>query len=145
VNWPDTTWDGLPVSAEPPHGVSVVVWRRSKNGVEWLLLHRAHHGPEYSGDWAWGPPAGARLPDEPIEECVRRELEEEVGHVFAARPTRCGAEDWPVYEAEAPPDLEVALSAEHDGCRWLPLEDAQALCLPAYVGDSLACVAALVG
>jgi 8-oxo-dGTP pyrophosphatase MutT (NUDIX family) len=144
VTWPEATWDGLPVSPEPPHGVAVVVWRRAESGVEWLLLHRAHHGPEYAGDWAWGPPAGARLPDEPLEVCVRRELEEEIGHVLAARATACGTEEWPVYEAEAPPGADVVVSAEHDGYRWLPLEQARVLCLPAYVGDSLACVSALI-
>ena len=74
-----TTWDGLPISEEPPFGATVVVYRHNGARLEILLLHRAHHGPDYVGDWAWTPPAGSRLPDEPIEACARRELLEETG------------------------------------------------------------------
>lgn len=144
MSWPETTWDGLRVSTEPPHGVAVVVWRRSEAGVEWLLLHRAHHGAAHAGDWAWGPPAGARMPDEPAEQCVRRELLEETGLHLQTQPTGCGTEDWLVFAAEAPIDVEVFLSAEHDTYRWTTLEEARRLCLPLSVGDSFACVAALI-
>ncbi len=143
MNWPEATWDGLPVTAEPPYGAAILVWRRSER-VEWLLLHRAHHGPEYAGDWAWGPPAGARQPDEPVEECARRELLEEADLDLLTEPTPCGTEDWLVFAAEAPTDAEVSLSAEHDALRWATTEEAQQLCLPRSVGDSFACVAALI-
>ena len=96
-----TTWDGLPVSAERPHGVTVVVYRWTEQGLQVLLLHRAHRGPDYEGDWAWTPPAGARLPGEPVEACARRELREEAGLVLDVRPTACGTADWAVYVAEA--------------------------------------------
>ncbi len=69
-----TTWDGKPISPEPPFGASVVVYRRGAAGVEFLILHRAHSGPEFDGDWAWTPPSGARLPHEPILACAEREL-----------------------------------------------------------------------
>ena len=50
---PASTWDGLPVAADPPYGASVLVWRRDAGGErQWLLLHRAHGGPDYAGDWA---------------------------------------------------------------------------------------------
>jgi hypothetical protein len=50
---PTSTWDGLPVAADPPYGASVLVGRRDAGGErEWLLLHRAHGGPDYAGDWA---------------------------------------------------------------------------------------------
>ena len=60
----ETTWDGLPVAREKPYGASILVWRRAGAGREWLVLHRAHHGRDYAGDWGWTPPAGARLPGE---------------------------------------------------------------------------------
>ena len=42
-----TTWDGLPISEEPPFGATVVVYRHNGARLEILLLHRAHHGPDY--------------------------------------------------------------------------------------------------
>jgi hypothetical protein len=69
-----TTWDGLPISHEPPYGATVVVYRDRGRAPEVLLLHRAHHGPDHAGDWTWTPPTGSRLPDEPIDQCARREL-----------------------------------------------------------------------
>ena len=139
----DETWDGLPVAREKPRVVAVVVCRRGDRGtIEYLLLHRAHHGPEYAGDWAWGTPAGARLPGESVEECARRELREEAGLELPLRPTDLGSDDIVVYEAKLEDDRAVALSPEHDAYRWLPLDEAMPLCLPSVVGDQLAAVAA---
>ena len=42
-----TTWDGVAVSQDPPSGASVVVYRRAGRSVEYLLLHRAHSGPQF--------------------------------------------------------------------------------------------------
>jgi 8-oxo-dGTP pyrophosphatase MutT (NUDIX family) len=137
------TSDGQPVSRERPYGVAIVVRRAGDRGPDWLVLHRAHNGPDYEGDWAWGPPAGARLPGEAPDECARRELAEEAGLDLPCVRTRCGSRDWSVYTAEAPPDAEVTLSPEHDVYRWLPLEEAAGACLPASVGESLRAVAAL--
>jgi len=39
--------------------------------------------------------------------------------------------------AEAPQQAEVTLDAEHDAHRWLPLEAAAELCLPATVAEAL--------
>jgi 8-oxo-dGTP pyrophosphatase MutT (NUDIX family) len=136
-----TTWDGLPVSEEKPFGATAAVWRRSSGGVEWLVLHRKHRGADYEGDWAWTPPAGARLPDETLDECARRELLEETGLVLDLEPTGCGTAEWGVYVAEAPADIEVRLSAEHDRFDWLPLAEASARCRPAMVAAGLECVA----
>ncbi len=35
----------------------------------------------------------------------------------------------------------MTLSAEHDAFRWLPLDEAAALCLPARVADGIRAVA----
>ncbi len=137
-----TTWDGLPVSEEKPFGATVAVWRRAGGSLEWLVLHRKHRGPNYEGDWAWSPPAGACLPDEALDDCARRELLEETGLELSLEPTGCGTEEWAVFVAEAPGDVDVAISAEHDRFEWLSLADASARCLPAVVASGLECVAA---
>lgn len=125
-----TTWDGLPVSQEPPFGAAVVVYRQRGPSLEILLLHRAHHGPDYVGDWAWTPPAGSRLPGEPIEQWARRELREETGLDLDLSLTDCGTAEWPHYVAIAPPDATVILDAEHDRFEWAAAADAPLRCLP---------------
>jgi 8-oxo-dGTP pyrophosphatase MutT (NUDIX family) len=125
-----TTWDGLPISAEPPFGASVVVFRAGQDQLEVLMLHRAHLGPEYAGDWAWTPPAGARMPGEPIEDCARRELREETGLDLTLEPTACGTPDWLLHLAEAPPDAMVRSDAEHDRFEWVPAASASERCSP---------------
>lgn len=140
----DRTWDGLPVSPDPPYGATVVVYRRQGGRVVYLILHRAHHGPAYEGDWAWGPPAGARLPGEPVETCARRELREETGLELPLTPVSDPDEAWQVYMAEAPRDVQVRLSPEHDRYAWLPAAAAAARCRPALVAAQITRVAALV-
>jgi 8-oxo-dGTP pyrophosphatase MutT (NUDIX family) len=137
-----TTWDGLPISPEAPFGTSIVVYRRNQQGVEFLILHRAHDGPEYEGEWAWTPPAGARLPNEPVDECARRELLEETGLTLPIQATGLGSESWAIYSAEASADQIVTLlDAEHDRYEWVTLETALARCLPEVVGQSVEYVA----
>ena len=125
-------------------GAAVVVWRRGPDGVEFLLLHRAIFEPGVATEWAWGPPGGGRLHDETSAECARRELLEETGIDADCELTPFGNELAEVFQAEVPAGTALALTAEHDAYRWLPLDEARALCLPAYVGDQLASVAALV-
>lgn len=131
------TWDGLPVAADAPFGASVIVFRRAAGRVQFLILHRRHLGPNYEGDWAWGPPAGARLPGEGIDHCAGRELAEETGLSLPLEPLNNGNSDWVGYLAEAPEDAEVQLSAEHDRYEWLPLADAVRRCLPSAVAEQL--------
>lgn len=136
-----TTWDGRPVSPEPPHGVSIVVYRRADDGAhaayEFLLLHRAHNGPDYEGDWAWTPPSGARLPGEPLDACAARELREETGLSLTPQPTDLGSAEWAIYLAEVEADAPIRLDAEHDRFQWTSLADALQRCRPAVVANAL--------
>lgn len=119
----DKTWDGLPIAREAPYGCAVVVYRRvaETNDVEFLLMHRHHHGAEYEGDWAWTPPSGARQPGEDITACARRELYEEAGLTLEPVLTGCGEDGWPVYIAEfnAADHVVVIIDPEHDRYEWV--------------------------
>lgn len=133
----DQTWDGEPVSPIPPFGATVVVSWEDADEVRFLMLHRAHQGPDFAGDWAWGPPSGARHPDEPIERCAERELLEETGLQIPLTLTSAGSADWVVYRASVDAATEIQLSAEHDRYAWLPLPEAARLAGPAIVRDQL--------
>jgi 8-oxo-dGTP pyrophosphatase MutT (NUDIX family) len=140
-----TTWDGLPVADDWPHGATVVVWRRQAGGaIELLLLHRAHHGPDYAGDWAWTPPAGSRFPGEDVDVCAARELYEEAG--LELTMTRFERDpEWATYVAEAPADAVVTLhDREHDHFRWVDVETALNLVKPDRVRETISFVANLV-
>lgn len=130
-----TTWDGLPVADDPPHGTNVVVRR----GAEYLILHRAHHGPDYAGDWAWTPPSGARAPGESVFACVQRELAEEAGISSAAMWPTDVSGDWACFCLDVPADIEVRLvDAEHDAFEWVSADEAIRRCLPSAVADTVA-------
>ena len=131
-----TTYDGEPIAEEPPFGATVVVWRRVGAAVELLVLHRAHEGPEYEGDWAWTPPAGARKPREDLHGCALRELKEETGLEIPIRRTPL-AGDWPAYEGEVAADAAIVLDAEHDRFAWVDAGEALARCRPAIVGEQI--------
>jgi 8-oxo-dGTP pyrophosphatase MutT (NUDIX family) len=131
-----TTYDGEPIAPDPPFGATVVVFRRGVGGLELLLLHRAHNGPGYEGDWAWTPPAGARKPGEDPHACARRELKEETGLEITIRPTPL-AGDWPAYEGEASSDASVVLDGEHDRFAWLAPGEALARCRPDIVAEQV--------
>lgn len=133
-----TTWDGKPISSQPPFGCTVVVYRQGRQGLELLLLHRAQHGPEYEGDWAWTPPAGCRLPGEALLTCALRELQEETGLQLSVEPIPCGTGEWPLFVAKAPHGAQVMLDAEHDRYEWLPPADAVRRCSPEAVSKALA-------
>jgi hypothetical protein len=89
-----TTWDGEPVSRERPHGATIVVASRAPQGWRYVLLHRAHRGPDWAGDWAWTPPAGSRKPGEDVTACAVRELEEETGLRACPVPVLAGDAGW---------------------------------------------------
>jgi 8-oxo-dGTP pyrophosphatase MutT (NUDIX family) len=138
----EVTWDGVPVARERPFASCVVVWREGKAGREFLVLHRAHFGPDFAGDWAWTPPAGARQPGEGPHAAAARELREETGLAVSLVPLESPNPDVAYYQAEAPSDAEVVIDAEHDAYRWLPLDSAAELCLPATVADGIRAAAA---
>lgn len=139
-----TTWDGLPISPEAPFGTSIIIYRKGLAGTEFLLLHRSQNGADYEGEWAWTPPSGARLPNEPVDDCARRELYEETGLTLPIEATGFGQESWAIYHAEITDDHVVTLlDVEHDRYEWVTLEVALARCLPVAVSQSVECVARL--
>ena len=135
--WPHVTYDGQPVAEDDPRATTVVVRRPGTAGWEYLLLHRAHEGPDYAGDWAWTAPAGARLPGEPVEPAALRELAEESGIVETAIWAVDLSGACAVFAAEVDPDTAVALHDEHDRFEWLTADEAVARILPASVAEQI--------
>ena len=125
------TWDGLPVSPEPPYGATIIVRRQGDLEHRYLLLHRSGAGDQ--GEWAWTPPSGARLPSEPINECAKRELLEETALVIEPTFVDIGTEDWPVYLVEVRRECQITLSPEHDRFEWVTIDQAFARCKPERV------------
>src|SRR4051794_11769779 len=104
----ETTWDGKPIAAEDPRGCAVLVRRRLAAGeLQTLLLHRAHNGPEYEGDWAWTAPAGARFPGEPVLAAASRELAEEAGIVGVPLVPHDLSTPWARFMIDVGHDVEV--------------------------------------
>lgn len=124
-------------AADAPFGAAIVVYRRTPE-LEVLLLHRAAGGPDHEGDWAWTPPAGARFPAEPIDDCAARELHEEIGVELSPRPVAVDeATGWAIYVSEVPPAVPIQLDAEHDRYEWQPVAASVGRCLPVSVGESI--------
>jgi 8-oxo-dGTP pyrophosphatase MutT (NUDIX family) len=129
---PKSTWDGVAIAAEPPHGACVVVRR----GIEYLILRRT--GALGRGDWEWTPPSGARQPDEGIEACAARELHEETGLEGITLQLVSDADPWQIWLAEVPSSALIRLDDEHVEYRWVELAEAIRLCRPQRVADGLA-------
>ncbi len=125
------------MSGDHPGGVTVVVRRPGTAGWEYLLLHRAHEGPDFAGDWAWTAPAGARLPGEPVEPAALRKLAQEAGIVETAIWAVDLSGEWAVFAAEVSADQEVTLNDDHDRHEWLPVDEAVARILPASAADQV--------
>ncbi|SRR5712691_1332372 len=127
-----TTWDGEPVSRDRPHGATIVVAAQSPVGWQYLLLHRAHRGPDWSGDWAWTPPAGSRKPGEDIAACAARELHEETGLRAEPRAFVTADIDWAVFGLEVPWGTAITVDGtEHDRFEWVSYAEAFGRCRPA--------------
>jgi 8-oxo-dGTP pyrophosphatase MutT (NUDIX family) len=137
------TYDGKPVAQDPPQGATVIVHRRGAQGLELLILRRSHTGPtsdsepHHAGDWTWTPPAGCRLPSEPVGLCAQRELLEETGLILPLRLTAAGSPHWRVFTAIARPDARVVLDEEHDAYEWVGLDEALRRCRPLLVADQI--------
>ncbi len=136
------TYDGLPIAQDEPYGAAIVVRRAGAAGdspPEYLVLHRAHHGPTYEGDWAWTPPSGSRQPGESVLAAARRELTEETGLVAAATDLRVldlsGA--WARFGLDVQARTVARIDPEHDRFEWLPAGDAADRCRPAAVADGV--------
>jgi aminoglycoside 6'-N-acetyltransferase len=137
------TWDGVAIASDDPVGVVVVVRRPAPNGEpEFLLLHRAHEGEEYAGDWAWTSPAGCRQPGEPVYSAALRELAEEAGLVgFKLWPVDLSwrvptGPVWALFALDVPEGTVVDLvDPEHDRFEWLSAEEALERVLPRHVGQ----------
>lgn len=143
---PEIVREGAIAASEllDPRGASVGVYRDGPHGRQWLMLHRRKYGPGDESDWAWGPPAGSRLPGEPTAAAARRELEEETG--LGAEPIPAGTTGrWDVYLLEVPADWEPRLSAEHDRYEWLPIDEALRRSRPEAARQELRLAAAAAG
>lgn len=140
------TWDGKPIASQAPYGAAVVVYRRAPSGPEFLVLHRAHHGTEYEGDWAWTPPSGARLPGEAVEACARRELLEEAGLEAPLRRVERGKGEWAIFCGEVGVDAKVQLhDHEHDRFEWVSFDEAVRRCRPRKVARGIELAGAILG
>ena len=137
----NTTWDSKSVSNEPPFGASIIVYRISASSLEFLILHRAHKGVDFEGDWAWTPPAGARFPKENMKKCALRELKEETGLELKVQKTNFGTKDWVVFMTEAYIDTQVIIDSEHDRFEWMNISTATNHCRPNRVAKQIKYVA----
>jgi len=129
----ETSWDGLSIAPDWPNGATIVV-RRTDGDM--LLLHRAHHGPDFDGDWAWTPPAGCRRPGEPILAGALREMAEEAGlDGIEITPIDLSVR-WALFTAEVSQDTAVTLvDVEHDQFQWVRPAEAIAMCKPNAVSS----------
>jgi 8-oxo-dGTP pyrophosphatase MutT (NUDIX family) len=139
------TWDGLPIAPDEPHGAAVMVRRpAAAGGHEYLVLHRAHYGPDYAGAWAWTPPSGSRQPGESVLGSALRELAEESGLSAAAAHLvvlHLGG-PWVHFRLDVAADAQARLDHEHDAFAWLGATEAIARCHPEAVADGIRMAAA---
>lgn len=129
------------MTENPLVGSAVIVYRQSGGDLEFLILHRTDSGPDFEGDWAWGPPAGHRKEEENAFECAERELFEETRLALDLRETNHGLEKFKVFVARASHEDVVILSKEHDRFEWADLETVLTVCKPKRVASNFVQVA----
>lgn len=132
------------MSKSPVVGAAIIVYRQSRGDLEFLILHRTDSGPDFEGDWAWGPPAGHREEKENAIECAERELFEETRLALDLRETNLGPESFKVFAAQASHEDVVVLSEEHDRFKWADLDTVLTKCKPERVASSFVQVARYV-
>lgn len=122
-----------PVSAD---AIAVYVYRRPAPGVlEFLQIRRSDETGEYQRSWQIV--YGGIEKGETAEQAALRELSEEIGlrpeqiklmlqveyiETFYFRPNNCIIM-MPVFSVEISPDTPLTLNSEHDGLRWINMND----------------------
>jgi len=113
--------------------VEVVVFRRDKTSVSFLLLKRAATEMPYPG--IWQVVSGRRKLNESATDTAVREVREETGidplgvwvlpfvNTFYA-PDGDAIHSVPTFAAETPPTETVRLSDEHSECSWVSRKEA---------------------
>lgn len=117
-------------------GPTIVVASQAPEGWRYVLLHRAHGGSAWDGDWAWTPPAGSRKPGEDVTACAIRELHEETGLLASPQPVMTDGVDWALFALEVPWGTAVAVDGtEHDRFEWVVFAEARQRCRPSLAQD----------
>ena len=63
----------------PQVSAGILMWRRREGSREVLLVHFGGPQWQHKDAGAWGVPKGVAEPGEPLDQCARREFEEELG------------------------------------------------------------------
>ena len=124
----------MPLSA--PEYVEVVVFRRTRDVISFLLLKRSPGKRPYPG--IWQVVSGRKVATERATETALREVREETGvdpdgawllpfvNTFYS-PDGDVVHSVPAFAAEVPESAEIVLSGEHSEYRWVSRAEAEVL------------------
>ena len=139
------TFGGEPYGGSAPYGQTSGVYglpvayakggRVKAAGVMFLsperkVLLMRRFGKDHAGEWAF--PAGHVEKGERPEAAARREVREETGHehdggLSPFMHSGSGSVDFTTYSAHAPDEFKPMLNDEHDGAKWVDLDEAEKL------------------